>query len=44
MHYQHKTSKRFRARKVGFLGRMSTRNGRKMINRKRRAGRKVQVV
>ena len=44
MHYPHKTSKIKRARKIGFRERMSTKNGRKMINRKRRAGRKVQVV
>jgi large subunit ribosomal protein L34 len=44
MHYPHKTSKVKRARKIGFRARMKTTNGRKMINRKRRAGRKVQVV
>jgi large subunit ribosomal protein L34 len=44
MHYPHKTSKIKRARKIGFRARMSTTNGRKMINRKRRAGRRVQVV
>ena len=44
MHYPHKTSKVKRARKLGFRARMRTKNGRNTINRKRRAGRKVQVV
>ena len=44
MHYPKRISKVKRARKLGFRARMSTTNGRKMINRKRRAGRKVQVV
>lgn len=44
MHYPHRISKVKRARKLGFRARMSTRNGRKLINRKRRVGRKVQVV
>lgn len=44
MHYPHKTSKIKRARKIGFRARMRTAQGRKMINRKRRAGRRVQVV
>ncbi|NLE29573.1 MAG: 50S ribosomal protein L34 [Phycisphaerae bacterium] len=44
MHYPRKVSKRHRARKLGFLVRMRTRNGRKMINRKRRAGRSLQSV
>ncbi|MFI5379420.1 MAG: 50S ribosomal protein L34 [Tepidisphaerales bacterium] len=44
MHYPHKVSKIKRARAVGFRARMKTSNGRKMINRKRRAGRRVQVV
>ena len=44
MHYPHRTSKIKRARSVGFRNRMKTTNGRKMINRKRRVGRKVQVV
>jgi large subunit ribosomal protein L34 len=44
MHYPHKKSKVKRARKIGFRARMATKNGRAMINRKRRAGRKVQVV
>lgn len=44
MHYPHKISKVKRARKIGFRKRMSTKLGRKMINRKRAAGRRVQVV
>ncbi len=44
MHYPHKKSAVKRARKIGFRARMSTTNGRKTINAKRRVGRKVQVV
>lgn len=44
MHYPHRKSKVKRARNIGFRARMRTSNGRKMINRKRRVGRKVQVV
>ena len=44
MHYPHKISAIKRARKLGFRARMSSTLGRKMINRKRAAGRKVQVV
>ncbi|MCC6240431.1 MAG: 50S ribosomal protein L34 [Phycisphaerales bacterium] len=44
MHYPHRISKVKRARKLGFRARMRTSNGRKMINRKRRVGRRVQVV
>lgn len=44
MHYPHRISKRKRARKIGFRARMRTHSGRKLINRKRRMGRKVQVV
>ncbi len=44
MHYPHKKSNIKRARKIGFRARMKTTLGRKTINRKRRAGRKVQVV
>jgi ribosomal protein L34 len=44
MHYPHRISKVKRARKLGFRARMKTVGGRAMINRKRRAGRKVQVV
>lgn len=44
MHYPHKTSNIKRAKKIGFRVRMRTKKGRQMINRKRRAGRSVQVV
>ena len=44
MHYPHRKSTIKRARKIGFRKRMRTNKGRQMINRKRRAGRKVQVV
>ena len=44
MHYPHIKSKRKRARQIGFRARMRTAGGRKIINRKRRLGRKVQVV
>jgi len=44
MNYPHKISKRKRVRKLGFRARMRTSDGRKIISRKRRAGRKVQVV
>jgi ribosomal protein L34 len=41
---QAKYSNRRRARRIGFLARMRTRKGRKLISSKRRAGRKVQAV
>ena len=44
MHYPHKISKVKRARKIGFRARMATKKGRQIINAKRRAGRKVNVV
>jgi large subunit ribosomal protein L34 len=44
MHYPHKSSNIKRARSVGFRSRMRTKKGRQMINRKRRVGRRVQVV
>ncbi len=44
MHYPHRISKRKRVRKLGFRARMKTAGGRKIINSKRRVGRKVQVV
>lgn len=44
MHYPHRISKRKRVRKIGFRARMRTSKGRKIINNKRRVGRKVQVA
>ena len=44
MHYPHRISRRKRVRKLGFRARMRTPGGRKIINSKRRVGRKVQVV
>jgi len=43
MHYPRKVSKVHRKRKIGFRARMRTRNGRKMINRRRRIGRKLNL-
>ncbi len=43
MHYPRRVSKIKRARQFGFRARMRTRLGRKMINRKRRLGRRVAV-
>ncbi|MEI8195386.1 MAG: 50S ribosomal protein L34 [Phycisphaerae bacterium] len=44
MHYPHKISNTKRVRKIGFRARMRTKKGRQLINRKRRDGRKVNVV
>lgn len=44
MHYPRRISKRKRVRKIGFRARMRTVGGRRIINRKRRLGRQVQVV
>lgn len=44
MHYPHRISKVKRARKLGFRARMRTKSGRRIINGKRRNGRRVQVV
>ena len=42
-HYPKRRSLIKRARKFGFRARMRTSDGRKMLNRKRRVGRKVNV-
>jgi large subunit ribosomal protein L34 len=44
MHYPRRISKIKRKRKSGFRARMKTSKGRKLINRKRRIGRKVTVA
>ncbi len=44
MHYPHRISRRKRKRNLGFRARMKTRNGRKMINRKRAAGRSLNIA
>ncbi|MCG8404030.1 MAG: 50S ribosomal protein L34 [Phycisphaerales bacterium] len=43
MHYPHRISKRKRLRKQGFRARMRSPGGRKMISRKRRKGRRINV-
>ena len=43
MHYPHRVSKIKRKRTHGFRARMRTRSGRKILNRKRRIGRKLNV-
>ncbi len=44
MHYPHRISRLKRKRSIGFRVRMKTKNGRKMINRKRKAGRSLNVA
>jgi len=41
VHYPRRTSNIKRARSIGFRARMKTKNGRKIISRQRRVGRKV---
>ncbi len=41
MHHPRRTSRLTRIRAVGFRKRMRTKRGRRIMNRKRRAGRKV---
>jgi large subunit ribosomal protein L34 len=43
MQYAHRISRIKRKRKMGFRARMRTRHGRKMINRRRRLGRRINV-
>ncbi len=44
MHYPRRVSRIKRKRSIGFRARMKTTNGRKMINRKRRKGRSLNVA
>lgn len=44
MHYPHRTSRIKRKRSIGFRARMKSTAGRKMMNRKRRAGRSLNVA
>ncbi len=44
MHYPRRISNIKRVRKLGFRARMKTKLGRKMINRKRRMGRRVAAA
>jgi large subunit ribosomal protein L34 len=44
MHYPHRISRIKRKRSIGFRARMKSTNGRKMMNRKRRAGRSLNVA
>jgi len=44
MHYPHRVSRLKRKRSIGFRARMKTRNGRKMINAKRRVGRSLNIA
>ena len=44
MHYPKRVSRIKRKRGMGFRARMRTKSGRKIINRKRRAGRLINVA
>jgi large subunit ribosomal protein L34 len=44
MHYPHRISRIKRKRAIGFRARMQTRGGRKLMNRKRRVGRSLNVA
>ena len=44
MHYPRRVSKIKRVRKLGFRARMKTKAGRRMINRKRRLGRRLSAI
>lgn len=41
MHYPHRSSRIVKVRKAGFRARMKTKSGRKILNAKRRIGRKM---
>ncbi|MCC6283925.1 MAG: 50S ribosomal protein L34 [Phycisphaerales bacterium] len=43
-HYPKRVSRLKRVRAIGFRARMATRAGRKMINRKRRLGRRLNTA
>ncbi|MFO0875153.1 MAG: 50S ribosomal protein L34 [Phycisphaerales bacterium] len=43
MHYPHRVSRIKKIRSVGFRARMSTTKGRKILNSKRRLGRRIYV-
>lgn len=44
MHYPKRVSRIKRKRSIGFRARMQTKNGRKLMNRKRRVGRTLNVA
>jgi large subunit ribosomal protein L34 len=44
IHYERRQSNTRRKRSIGFRARMKTKNGRKMLNRKRRVGRSLNVA
>lgn len=44
MHYPHRSSNRTRKNALGFRARMKTKNGRKLLNRKRKVGRLVNIA
>lgn len=44
MHYPHRISRVKRKRAIGFRARMKSRGGRKLMNRKRRVGRSLNVA
>jgi ribosomal protein L34 len=44
MHYPRRISKIKRVRKLGFRARMKTHRGRKLINRRRRLGRRLTAA
>jgi len=44
MHYPHRISRIKRKRSIGFRARMKTTHGRKMMNRKRKVGRSLNVA